>query len=35
MGVRNWVLMGVWTVLGVVMYVAYGYRHSRLRAGSK
>ena len=27
----NWALMLVWTVFGVAFYVAYGYRHSRLR----
>jgi APA family basic amino acid/polyamine antiporter len=31
MGIRNWVLMGIWTLLGVLMYTAYGYRHSRLK----
>ncbi|NID05801.1 amino acid permease [Luteibacter jiangsuensis] len=31
MGVRNWVLMGVWTAVGVIVYLAYGYRHSRLK----
>jgi APA family basic amino acid/polyamine antiporter len=31
MGVRNWLLMGIWTVLGVLVYLAYGYRHSRLK----
>jgi APA family basic amino acid/polyamine antiporter len=34
MGIRNWVLMGVWTVLGVVVYFTYSYRHSRLRRPS-
>jgi APA family basic amino acid/polyamine antiporter len=27
----NWTLMGVWTVIGFVIYFAYGFRHSRLR----
>jgi len=27
----NWALMAVWTVLGVVFYIGYGYKHSRLR----
>jgi APA family basic amino acid/polyamine antiporter len=31
MGIRNWVLMGVWTLLGVIMYLGYGYRNSRLK----
>ncbi|WDS36655.1 amino acid permease [Pseudoxanthomonas sp.] len=28
---HNWMLMIIWTVLGFVIYGAYGYRHSRLR----
>jgi basic amino acid/polyamine antiporter, APA family len=32
MGLHNWLLMGAWTVLGIVVYFAYSYRHSRLRA---
>jgi APA family basic amino acid/polyamine antiporter len=31
MGIRNWVLMGIWTVLGILMYMVYGYRNSRLK----
>jgi APA family basic amino acid/polyamine antiporter len=27
----NWMLMGVWTVIGFVIYFGYGYRHSKLR----
>jgi APA family basic amino acid/polyamine antiporter len=30
----NWTLMGVWTVLGFVVYFGYGYSHSRLRRGT-
>ena len=28
---HNWMLMGVWTVVGFAIYFAYGFRHSRLR----
>jgi APA family basic amino acid/polyamine antiporter len=31
MGVRNWILMGIWTAVGIVVYLVYGYRHSRLK----
>ena len=27
----NWALMGIWTVVGMTLYTAYGYRHSKLR----
>ncbi|HJP99592.1 MAG TPA: amino acid permease [Rhodanobacteraceae bacterium] len=27
----NWTLMGLWTLLGFVIYFGYGYRHSLLR----
>ena len=30
----NWSLMGLWTLLGLVIYFGYGYRHSRLRKTS-
>ena len=33
MTIHNWMLMLVWGVFGLVVYFAYGYRHSRLRAG--
>jgi APA family basic amino acid/polyamine antiporter len=26
-----WVRFGWWLVIGLVLYAAYGYRHSRLR----
>jgi APA family basic amino acid/polyamine antiporter len=29
----NWTLMGIWTVVGFVIYFGYGYSHSRLRRG--
>ena len=28
----NWALMGVWTVIGLLIYFGYGLRHSRLRS---
>ncbi|CAA0308570.1 putative amino acid permease YhdG [Klebsiella pneumoniae] len=31
MTMHNWMLMGVWTVVGFVIYFCYGFRHSRLR----
>ncbi|MBB3228609.1 APA family basic amino acid/polyamine antiporter [Luteibacter sp. Sphag1AF] len=30
----NWTLMGAWTVLGVILYMGYGWKHSRLRKAS-
>lgn len=33
MTAHNWMLMGVWTLCGFVVYFAYGYRNSRLRRG--
>ncbi|KAF1698245.1 amino acid permease [Pseudoxanthomonas jiangsuensis] len=31
MTAHNWMLMGVWTAAGFLVYAGYGYRHSRLR----
>ena len=31
MTMHNWMLMGVWTFVGFVIYFCYGFRHSRLR----
>jgi APA family basic amino acid/polyamine antiporter len=31
----NWTLMGLWTLLGLVIYFGYGYRHSLLRKRSR
>lgn len=28
----NWTLLGIWTVIGFVIYFGYGYRRSKLRA---
>jgi APA family basic amino acid/polyamine antiporter len=34
LGWRNWARLGVWLVIGLAFYLAYGSKHSRLRAGS-
>ena len=31
MNLANWLLLGAWTALGMLIYVGYGYRHSALR----
>ncbi|MGO4703829.1 amino acid permease [Dyella sp. 2RAB6] len=31
MNLANWILLGAWTALGMLIYIAYGYRHSRMR----
>ena len=31
LGRSNWLRLGVWLVIGQVIYFAYGRRHSRLR----
>ncbi len=32
LGVETWLRLVVWTIIGAVIYVFYGYRHSRVRA---
>jgi len=35
LGAATWWRLAIWTVVGVAVYIFYGYRHSRLhRAGS-
>ena len=31
MNLGNWILLGAWTALGMLIYIGYGYRHSLLR----
>lgn len=33
MNLANWLLLAGWTAVGMLIYVFYGYRHSRLRKG--
>jgi len=35
LGKATWIRLLVWTALGVLVYVFYGYRHSRVRATMK
>lgn len=30
LGISNWIGFGIWLVIGLVVYFAYGYRHSKL-----
>ncbi|SER34006.1 amino acid permease [Pedobacter rhizosphaerae] len=30
LGITNWIGFGVWLVIGLIVYFAYGYRHSKL-----
>jgi APA family basic amino acid/polyamine antiporter len=33
LGWTNWLRLGIWLVIGLVIYFAYGARHSRLARG--
>jgi len=34
LGPATWARLLLWTLIGVVIYAAYGYRHSRVRQGA-
>jgi APA family basic amino acid/polyamine antiporter len=34
LGVPTWIRLVVWTIIGTVIYLAYGHKHSRLRVGT-
>jgi APA family basic amino acid/polyamine antiporter len=31
---ETWIRFGVWLVIGIALYLAYGYKHSRIRQGT-
>ncbi|MNV11922.1 hypothetical protein D3C71_1025040 [compost metagenome] len=35
MTLHNWMLMGVWTATGFLIYFTYSIRHSKLNAANK
>jgi basic amino acid/polyamine antiporter, APA family len=35
LGITNWLRLGVWLVVGLVIYAAYGRKHSKLRAAAQ
>ena len=34
LGTTNWLRFGIWLVIGLVIYLIFGYRHSRLNKGT-
>jgi amino acid transporter len=32
LGITNWIRFGIWLIIGLGLYFAYGYRHSKLNA---
>ena len=34
LGWTNWLRLGVWLVIGLVIYASYGRKHSKLRAAA-
>jgi APA family basic amino acid/polyamine antiporter len=30
LGISNWLRLGVWLVIGLILYFAYGIKHSKL-----
>jgi hypothetical protein len=30
LGVTNWMRFGIWLLVGLLIYVFYGYKHSKL-----
>jgi len=34
LGVATWARLVIWTIVGVIVYAGYGYRHSRVRAAN-
>jgi APA family basic amino acid/polyamine antiporter len=35
LSVETWIRLGIWLVIGLLIYALYGYRHSRLRTAGR
>jgi basic amino acid/polyamine antiporter, APA family len=35
LGTENWIRLGIWLVLGLLIYFGYSRRHSLLRGGAR